>query len=80
MTAIAEPQLTSRVRDFISTDRSMLIGGEWTAAVSGKTFTTFDPATTARLPSPTSPTATPPTSTERSGPPGGHSMMGHGPG
>ena len=49
MTAIAEPQLTSQVRDFISTDRSMLIGGEWTGAASGKTFTTFDPATTAPI-------------------------------
>ena len=49
MTAIAEPQLTSRVRGFISADRSMLIGGEWTGAASGKTFTTFDPATTAPI-------------------------------
>ncbi len=49
MTAIAEPQLTSRVRDFVSTDRKMLIGGEWVDAASGKTFTTYDPATTAPI-------------------------------
>lgn len=49
MTAIAEPRLTSRVRDFVSTDRKMLIGGEWVDAASGKTFTTYDPATTAPI-------------------------------
>lgn len=44
MTAVATP-LLSRVQDFISTDRPMLIGGQWVQANSGKTFETIDPAT-----------------------------------
>ena len=44
MTLVATP-LLSRVQDFISTDRPMLIGGQWVQANSGKTFETIDPAT-----------------------------------
>lgn len=43
MTAVA-PELATKVRDFISTDRPMLIGGEWVTAASGETFETIDPA------------------------------------
>ena len=44
MTAVAT-DLHARVRDFITTDRPMLIGGEWVSAASGRTFETIDPAT-----------------------------------
>ena len=44
MTAVAT-ELLPRIRDFISADRSMLIGGEWVSAASGRTFETIDPAT-----------------------------------
>ena len=43
MTAVA-PELATKVRDFISTDRPMLIGGDWVFAASGQTFETIDPA------------------------------------
>jgi phenylacetaldehyde dehydrogenase len=33
------------VRDFTETERSLLIGGEWSPAASGKTFETYDPST-----------------------------------
>ena len=48
-TRTADPRLLPRVREFVSRDRQMLIGGEWTDAASGKTFTTYDPATAAPI-------------------------------
>ena len=44
MTAVAT-ELLPRVRDFISSEKKMLIGGEWVSAESGRTFETIDPAT-----------------------------------
>ncbi|MDL9944823.1 aldehyde dehydrogenase family protein [Gordonia sp. ABSL11-1] len=44
MTAVAT-DLHEKVRDFISGDRPMLIGGEWVWSASGRTFETIDPAT-----------------------------------
>ncbi|MGW0037682.1 aldehyde dehydrogenase family protein [Gordonia sp. NPDC003376] len=44
MTAVATEPLPA-IRDFISRDRQMLIGGEWVSAASGRTFETIDPAT-----------------------------------
>jgi phenylacetaldehyde dehydrogenase len=38
-------QIDSRVTDFISKPRKMLIDGKWVTAVSGKTFPTYNPAT-----------------------------------
>ena len=46
MTAVVpDTALHERVRDFISADRPMLIGGEWVWSASGRTFETIDPAT-----------------------------------
>src|SRR6204780_944497 len=38
-------QIDSRVSEFISKPRKMLIDGKWVNAVSGKTFPTYNPAT-----------------------------------
>src|SRR5262249_6421788 len=38
-------KVTPQVRDFVTTTRTMLIDGKWTAAKSGKTFPVFDPST-----------------------------------
>ncbi|HET6346986.1 MAG TPA: aldehyde dehydrogenase family protein, partial [Myxococcota bacterium] len=38
-------EILPEVRAFLSKPRPMLIGAEWRAALSGKTFTTYDPAT-----------------------------------
>ena len=43
-TAVA-PMVNEHVSRFIATPRKMLIDGKWVAAVSGKTFPTYDPAT-----------------------------------
>ncbi|MGN8158648.1 aldehyde dehydrogenase family protein [Salinisphaera sp. RV14] len=43
--AAREVQLESSVRQFIDTPRKMLIGGQWVAAESGKTFEVYNPAT-----------------------------------
>jgi acyl-CoA reductase-like NAD-dependent aldehyde dehydrogenase len=37
------------VRDFVSRDRQLLIGGNWVNSVSGRTFATHDPATGEKL-------------------------------
>jgi phenylacetaldehyde dehydrogenase len=42
-------EILPEVRAFLSKPRPMLIGAEWRAASSGKTFTTHDPATGAAL-------------------------------
>jgi phenylacetaldehyde dehydrogenase len=43
--AVSPIQIDSRVSEFISKPRKMLIDGKWLAAVSGKTFATYNPAT-----------------------------------
>ncbi|MES1955959.1 aldehyde dehydrogenase family protein [Salinisphaera hydrothermalis] len=43
--AAREVELESSVREFIDTPRKMLIGGQWVAAESGKTFEVYNPAT-----------------------------------
>ncbi|WP_132992113.1 aldehyde dehydrogenase family protein [Gordonia zhaorongruii] len=45
MTTTADTALIPAVADFVSTDRKMLIGGQWVDSVSGRTFATHDPAT-----------------------------------
>jgi phenylacetaldehyde dehydrogenase len=45
VTAVAETSLLDSVRRFVSTNKSLLIGGEWVEAVSGRRFPTYDPAT-----------------------------------
>ncbi len=42
---ISESQLSSKVRDFLSGTKKMLIDGAWVESVSGKTFTVYNPAT-----------------------------------
>ncbi|WP_329568046.1 aldehyde dehydrogenase family protein [Streptomyces sp. NBC_01361] len=49
MTDIAQLPLMKSVQDFLSTERQLLIGGEWVPALSGETFTTYDPSTGARI-------------------------------
>ncbi|GED97723.1 aldehyde dehydrogenase family protein [Gordonia crocea] len=49
MTTAVDPVLLPAVADFVARDRSMLIGGAWVAAESGRTFDTFDPATGRRI-------------------------------
>ncbi|MDO8213376.1 aldehyde dehydrogenase family protein [Conexibacter sp. CPCC 206217] len=46
--AVAVP-MAEATRRFTSEPRKLLIGGEWRAALSGKTFETYDPATGAVL-------------------------------
>jgi len=43
--AVSPIQIDSRVSEFISKPRKMLIDGKWLDAVSGKTFATYNPAT-----------------------------------
>jgi phenylacetaldehyde dehydrogenase len=43
--AVSPIQIDSRVSDFISKPRKMLIDGKWVNAASGKTFPTYNPAT-----------------------------------
>ncbi|HET7314851.1 aldehyde dehydrogenase family protein [Salinisphaera sp.] len=43
--AAREVELESSVREFIDQPRNMLIGGQWVAAESGKTFEVYNPAT-----------------------------------
>ena len=43
--AVSPINIDSRVTDFISTPRKMLIDGKWINAASGKTFPTYNPAT-----------------------------------
>src|SRR6202030_3528283 len=43
--AISPIQIDSRVSDFIGKPRKMLIDGKWVNAASGKTFSTYNPAT-----------------------------------
>jgi phenylacetaldehyde dehydrogenase len=38
-------RVSPAVRQFLSQPKKILIGGQWTAAVSGQTFSVFDPAT-----------------------------------
>src|SRR6201984_2603898 len=46
MATIAAPvQLQSRVNEFLSKTRPLLIGGKWVSSASGKTFETYNPAT-----------------------------------
>jgi phenylacetaldehyde dehydrogenase len=45
MLATTLEKVTPQIRDFVTTTRTMLIDGKWTAAKSGKTFPVFDPAT-----------------------------------
>ncbi|MFD4195625.1 aldehyde dehydrogenase family protein [Amycolatopsis thermoflava] len=45
MTVVSQPVLHPRVDSFLREPKRLLIGGEWVAAVSGRTFTTHDPAT-----------------------------------
>ncbi|MDQ0376218.1 aldehyde dehydrogenase family protein [Amycolatopsis thermophila] len=45
MTAVAEQAVGQPVREFVSGTKQLLIGGQWVNAASGRTFSTFDPAT-----------------------------------
>jgi phenylacetaldehyde dehydrogenase len=45
VTTTAPVQLERPVTEFLSQPRTMLIGGKWVEAASGKTFETYDPAT-----------------------------------
>ena len=38
-------EISPKVREFISSPRKMLIGGQWVDSASGKTFPVYDPAT-----------------------------------
>ncbi|MFB6641465.1 aldehyde dehydrogenase family protein [Streptomyces chartreusis] len=49
MTDLSSPALLKSVQDFVSTERKLLIGGEWLPALSGEAFTTYDPATGVRI-------------------------------
>ena len=44
-TATREIPLHQQVKSFVGTSRKMLIDGHWTDAASGKTFSTYNPAT-----------------------------------
>ncbi|MEK6660724.1 MAG: aldehyde dehydrogenase family protein, partial [candidate division NC10 bacterium] len=44
-TAVSEIHVDHRVSRFIGQPRKMLIGNKWVAAASGKTFSTYNPAT-----------------------------------
>ena len=44
-TATQEIPLHQQVKSFVGTSRKMLIDGHWTDAASGKTFSTYNPAT-----------------------------------
>lgn len=43
--AINDATISDKVKAFLGAPRKMLIAGEWVASVSGKTFTTYNPAT-----------------------------------
>ena len=45
MAIALEEMITSKVQDFITSPRQMLIGGKWSGSASGKTFPVYDPAT-----------------------------------
>jgi len=45
VTALPNVQLQSKVQEFISKPRKMLINGKWVESASGKTFPTYDPST-----------------------------------
>jgi phenylacetaldehyde dehydrogenase len=45
VTALPNVQLQSKVQEFISNPRKMLINGKWVESASGKTFPTYDPST-----------------------------------
>lgn len=49
MTDASRFPLLKPVRDFIATERKLLIGGEWVSSLSGETFATYDPATGSRI-------------------------------
>jgi phenylacetaldehyde dehydrogenase len=40
-----EMGIDKRGQEFAGQDQSTLIGGDWVAAASGRTFDTYDPAT-----------------------------------
>ena len=40
-----EIQIDERAREFVGSERPMLIGGDWVNSASGKTFEVFNPAT-----------------------------------
>lgn len=46
MTTTFDTNLSQKVRDFLSSDKQMLIDGDWVASASGKTFPVYNPATT----------------------------------
>lgn len=45
MATTAVSQIETSVSEFVAKPRTMLIGGKWVEAVSGKTFDTYNPAT-----------------------------------
>ena len=59
-----EVEVNPSALEFVSSERRMLVGGDWVDAASGKTFEVFNPATGEVLA--TSPRAIPRTSTARS--------------
>src|SRR6266705_3308791 len=44
-TTVSTTQIDPRVVSFIGKTRKMLINGNWVDAISGKTFSSYDPAT-----------------------------------
>jgi delta 1-pyrroline-5-carboxylate dehydrogenase len=44
-TAVATPSINTNVASFITKKRQMLINGKWVDSASGKTFSTYNPAT-----------------------------------
>jgi len=45
MAVVEGAELTSRTKEFLSSNRKLLINGDWVDAASGKTFSVTDPAT-----------------------------------
>ena len=45
MATTVVPQIQTSVSEFVAKPRTMLIGGKWVGAVSGKAFDTYNPAT-----------------------------------
>ncbi|MFA6921947.1 MAG: aldehyde dehydrogenase family protein, partial [Gallionella sp.] len=42
---ISDTLISSKIKEFLSQPKKMLIDGEWVSSASGKTFTVYNPAT-----------------------------------
>jgi len=45
MSTATQPSIPENLKSFLAAPKKLLIGGQWVAAQSGKTFDVFDPAT-----------------------------------